>query len=290
MRVLPPPDPGYCTWENPKGQFILHQGVEKDMKTLELETMRCEVDGQLGRLRLNRPQALNAANWSWVQDLVTATNYLAQNAEIHVIIVSGEGRAFCSGLDTKELARGNLTIDWFATWEHGVTALANLNAITICAIQGYCLGGGLQVALACDLRIASSDAILSIPAVREGLVAALGPMRLTRLIGAGPAKQLCLLGHRFGPEEGLSLGLINEVVAPGKLEERALAMAQELLAIPFTALMHTKRQIDSAMDFDEKTLMTKFVAAQEDCLRSQEHKQVMAAYLEELAKRGKIKS
>ncbi len=257
------------------------------METLELETMRCEVDGHLARVRLNRPQALNAANWAWVQDLVTATNYLAQSTETHVIIVSGEGRAFCSGLDTKELAQGNLTGEWFATWEHGVTALARLNAITICAIHGYCLGGGLQVALACDLRIATSDAILSIPAVREGLVAALGPMRLARLIGAGPAKQLCLLGRRFTPEEGLALGLINEVVAPDKLEEHALAMAQELLAIPFTALLHTKRQIDAAFDFDETTVMTKMVAAEEDCLRSPEHKEVMAAYLETLAQRKK---
>jgi enoyl-CoA hydratase/carnithine racemase len=265
----------------------LHQGVEKDMETLELETMRCEVDGALGRLRLNRPQALNAANWAWVQDLVTATNYLAQRTEMRVVIVSGEGRAFCSGLDTKELAKGNLTVDWFATWEHGVTALARLDAITICAIQGYCLGGGLQVALACDLRIASTDAILSIPAVREGLVAALGPMRLARLIGAGPAKQLSLLGRRFTPEEGLALGVINEVVAPDKLEEHALATAQELLTIPFTALLHTKQQIDSAFDFDETTLMTKFIAAQEDCLRSPEHKQVMADYREQLAHRGK---
>jgi len=257
------------------------------METLELETMSCEVDGALGRLSLNRPQALNAANWAWVQDLVTATNYLAQNTETHVIIVSGEGRAFCSGLDTKELAHGNLTGEWFATWEHGVTALARLNAITICAIHGYCLGGGLQVALACDLRIASTDAILSIPAVHEGLVAALGPMRLARLIGAGLSKQLCLLGRRFTPEEGLTLGVINEVVAPDKLEEHALAIAQELLAIPFTALLHTKQQIDAAFDFDEPTHMTKLVAAEEDCLRSPEHKQAMAAYLEELARRGK---
>src|SRR5437588_7005430 len=167
---------------------IMHKG-DHVMQTLELETMRCEVDGQLGRLRLNRPQALNAANWAWVQDLVTATNFLAQFAEIHVIIVSGEGRAFCSGLDTKELARGNLTIDWFATWERGVIALANLKAISIASIHGYCLGGGLQVALACDLRIAAINAVLSIPAFREGVVAALGPIRLARLIGAGPAKQ-----------------------------------------------------------------------------------------------------
>jgi enoyl-CoA hydratase len=257
------------------------------METLELETWRCEIDGHLARLRINRPAALNAANWAWVQDLVTATGYLAKSAETHVIIVSGEGRAFCSGLDTKELARGNLTPEWFATWEHGVTALARLDAITICAIHGYCLGGGLQVALACDLRIAATNAVLSIPAVREGVVAALGPMRLARLIGAGPAKRLCLLGHRFTPEEGLALGLIDEVVTPDKLEEQALAMAQELLAIPFTALKHTKRQINEAFDFDETTLMTKFIAAQEDCLRSPEHKEVMAAYRETQAQRKK---
>jgi enoyl-CoA hydratase/carnithine racemase len=218
------------------------------MTTLELETMRCEFSGPLARLRLNRPQALNAANWAWVQDLVTATNHLALNPDIHVVIVSGEGRAFCSGLDTKELAQGNLTGEWFATWERGVIALANLNAITIAAIHGYCLGGGLQVALACDLRIATSDAVLSIPAVREGVVAALGPMRLARLIGASATKQLCLLGHRFTPQTGLELSLIHEIVAPTDLEERVQALAQELLSIPFTALLHTKRQIDRAFD------------------------------------------
>src|SRR6266581_3929208 len=126
------------------------------MATLELETMRCEVNGHLGRLHLNRPQVLNAANWAWVHDLITATSYLAQQHELHVLIVSGEGRAFCSGLDTKELAKGNLTIDWFETWERGVIALANLEAISIASIHGYCLGGGLQVALACDLRIAAT--------------------------------------------------------------------------------------------------------------------------------------
>ncbi|HJT58471.1 MAG TPA: enoyl-CoA hydratase/isomerase family protein [Ktedonobacteraceae bacterium] len=257
------------------------------METLELETWRCEVDGNLARLRMNRPEALNAANWAWVQDLVTATNYLTQSTETHVVIVSGEGRAFCSGLDTKELSKGNLTPEWFATWEHGVIALARLDAITVCAIQGYCLGGGLQVALACDLRIAATDAVLSIPAVREGVVAALGPMRLARLIGAGPAKRLCLLGRRFTPEEGLAMGLIDEAVPPDKLEGHALAIAQELLAIPFTALKQTKRQIDEAFDFDETTLMTKFITAQEDCLRSPEHQEVMAAYRETLAQRKK---
>src|SRR6266567_7923868 len=245
------------------------------MKALELETMRCEVDGPLARLRFNRPEALNAANWLWVQDLVTATNHLGQNSETHIVIVSGEGRAFCSGLDTKELAQGNLAIEWFETWERGVTALANLNAITIAAIHGYCLGGGLQVALACDLRIASTDAVLSIPAVREGVVAALGPMRLARLIGAGPAKQLCLLGHRFTAEEGLAMRLIDEIVDPDRLEERALALAHELLDIPFAALLHTKEQIDAAFEQDTAAHMTAFIAAQQDCLRSPEHAAVM---------------
>lgn len=257
------------------------------METLELETMRCEVNGHLARLRLNRPEALNAANWTWVQDLVTATHYLAQISETHVVIVSGEGTSFCSGLDTKELAKGNLTRDWFATWEKGVSTLATLDAITIAAIQGYCLGGGLQVALACDLRIATSDAILSIPAVREGLVAALGPMRLARIIGAGPAKQLCFLGRRFSASEGLDMGLLAEVCQPELLEQRALAMAEELLAIPFTAMKHTKRQIDRAFDQDFDTLLNDMVDAEEDCLNSPEHKAAMADYLEESARRNK---
>src|SRR5712691_13035865 len=206
------------------------------MSTLELETMRCELDGPLARLRLTRPQALNAANWTWVRNLVKATDYLAHSSETRVVIVSGECSAFCSGLDVKELAQGYLTREWFATWEQGVTALANLEAITIAAIQGYCLGGGLQVAVACDLLVASTDAVFSIPAVKEGVVAALGPMRLARLIGASRTKYLCLLGHRFNDHEGLSMGLIHEVVAHEDMEQRAVELADELLAIPFTAL------------------------------------------------------
>lgn len=248
------------------------------MNGLELETMRCELNGPLARLRLNRPEVHNAANWAWVNDLVTATEYLGQQSDVHVVIVSGEGKSFCSGLDVNELAQGNLTPDWFATWEQGVMGLQELDAITIAVIQGYCLGGGLQVALACDLRIAAADAVLSIPAVREGVIAALGPMRLARLIGAGPAKHLCLLGQRFTPAEGQALHLVGEVVPPDQLETRALAIAQELLEIPFTALKHTKIQIDSAFEVDAGTLMSEFIEAQEECLLSPEHQAVMVRY------------
>lgn len=260
------------------------------MPALELETMRCETEGPLGRLRLNRPEALNAANWAWVQDLVTATTYLSQQPSLHVVIVSGEGRAFCSGLDVKELATGHLTPDWFATWERGVLALANLPAVTLAAVQGYCLGGGLQVALACDLMVAASDAVMSIPAVREGVVAALGPMRLARQIGAAPAKRLCLLGHRFGAEEGQRLGLVAEVVPPERLEARALAIAGELLEIPFPALLHTKRQIDRSFDLTPADLLTEMVAAQEECLVSPEHAAVMARYREEQAAKQRARA
>ena len=218
-----------------------------------------------------------------------AVDYVAQHAELRVLVVSGEGRAFCSGLDVKELARGNLTVEWFAAWEHAVTMLANLPAITLAAIQGYCLGGGLQVAIACDLLVAASNAIFSIPAVKEGVVADLGPMRLARLIGAARAKYLCLLGRRFSAQEGLSMGLLHEVVAPADLEQRALDLAQELLAIPFTALRHTKYQIDHACEQDIATLMATMVAAQEECLRSAEHAEVMEAYREAQRRRAQGK-
>lgn len=259
------------------------------MTGLTLETMLCEIDGPLARLRLNRPEALNAANWAWVNNLVTATEYLAQQSDVHVVIVNGEGTSFCSGLDVKELATGNLSPDWFATWERGVIGLEELDAITIASIQGYCLGGGLQVALACDLRIAATNAVLSIPAVREGVIAALGPMRLARLIGAGPAKQLSLLGHRFTPEEGQALHLIGEIVPVEQLETRTLALAHELLEIPFAALKHTKRQIDAAFELDTGTLMAEFIDAQEECLLSSEHQAVMVEYRTRQAERQRQK-
>src|SRR5713101_1531360 len=221
------------------------------MPTLELETMRCTLDGPMARLHLNRPEALNAANWAWVQDLIKATAYLAQSTETHVVIISGEGRAFCSGLDVKELA------------------------------QGYCLGGGLQAAIACDLLVASTDAVFSIPAIKEGIVACLGPMRLARLVGAARAKYLCLLGRRFTASEGLAMGLIHEIVEPAELEQHVQALAQELLAIPYTALRHTKSQIDRAFERDLATLMDEMVVAEEECLRSPEHAAVMAAYRRE---------
>ncbi len=258
------------------------------MIRLELETMLCEVDGPLARLRLNRPEVLNAANWPWVRDLVSVTEHLAQSSTVRVVILSGEGRAFCSGLDVKELAQGHLSLEWFVTWERGVTALARLPAITIASVHGYCLGGGLQIVLACDLVVASSDAVFSIPAVREGVVAALGPMRLTRLVGASRARFLCLLGRRFSAEEGKAWGLLHEVVAPEEREERTLALAQELLSIPFTALLHTKRQIDLAFERDTDFLLEQLAAAQADCLASPEHAAAMAQYrLEEARKQAR---
>jgi enoyl-CoA hydratase/carnithine racemase len=259
------------------------------MPTLELETMRCEVEGPLARLQLNRPQALNAANWTWVEDLVKATDYLKRSSETRVVIVGGEGRAFCSGLDVKELSQGSLTVKWFDVWEQGVTALAQLDAITIAAVQGYCLGGGLQLAIACDLIVSSTDAIYSIPAVREGVVADLGPMRLARMIGMSRAKYLCLLGHRFSPQEALSLGVVHEIVPLEELSARAEEIALELLSIPFTALKHTKRQINDSFDLDIPALTEQLIAAQVDCLASPEHRAVMVEYRETQAQRRKQK-
>lgn len=259
------------------------------MALFELETMYCELEGPLAHLRLNRPAVHNAANWAWVNDLVTVTEYLARQSEIHVVIVSGKGKSFCSGLDVKELAQGNLSPDWFTTWERGVIQLEKLDAITIAAIQGYCLGGGLQVALACDLRISATNAVFSIPAVREGVIAALGPMRLARLIGAGPAKQLCLLGRRFTPEEGLALSLISEVVRPEQLEARALTLAYELLEIPFPALKHTKRQINAAFETDTDHALKTFDIAQQECLVSADHQAVMTRYRAEHEERQRQK-
>src|SRR5260370_38683158 len=113
-------------------------------------------------------------------------------------------------------------------------------------------------------------------------------MGLGRIIGGGVGKQLCFFGHQFTGEEGVALRIINEACIPDRLEERTLAMAEELLAIPFTALKHTKRQIDRAFEQDTATLLAGFLDAVQDWLRSPEPKALMAAYAQGWGATGQV--
>jgi len=235
-------------------------------------------DGRLARITLNRPEVLNAENMPFLKDLTEAVHALRDDREARVAIVTGAGRAFSAGVDLKALSTGSLDPDFFTNIEYLWDILENCDKAVICGIHGYCLGGGLQIALACDLRVAAGDAVLGLPAVKECLIPGLGSYRLPRLIGMGRARELLLLGEPIDARRALEIGLVTSVVPRDQLEGACLALAERLLAVPHTSLSHIKRLSNLAFQTDFTRFMQAFVPAMHACLSSPEHQAAMAAF------------
>src|SRR5690242_9444663 len=151
------------------------------------ERMLLEDNGALVRITLNRPDRLNAMDLAWIEDLNEIVDQLETNSDVAVVVIRGAGRAFCAGLDLDMLEASSMPPGFYEGQERAFRKLEMLDAITIAAIHGYCLGGGVQLAVACDLRVCSSDAQLGLPAISEGLLPGLAPFRLPRVVGLGAA-------------------------------------------------------------------------------------------------------
>ncbi|MBI3084390.1 MAG: enoyl-CoA hydratase/isomerase family protein [candidate division NC10 bacterium] len=244
-------------------------------------------EGPIARITLNRPEVLNAEDMTFLADLTEAVHTLRDDRKVRVAILTGTGRAFCAGVDLKALSSGRLDPVFFTDIESLWDILENCDKAVLCGIHGYCLGGGLQIALACDLRIAADDAILGLPAVKECLIPGLGTYRLPRLIGMGRARELLLLGDTVGARRALEIGLVNAVVPRAELEASCLAMAERFLAVPHTSLIHIKRLSNLAFQTDFTQFMQAFIPAQQACLTSPEHEAAMAAFRAEQAAKGK---
>jgi enoyl-CoA hydratase len=187
------------------------------------ETILFERAGAVAELRLNRPAKLNANNRQMAADIVAALDALG---DARVLIVSGEGRAFSAGADLYERQADPGLPTMLAAYD----ALAAVPTPVIAAIEGYCLGGGLELALCCDLRVAAETAQLGTPEVLRGLLpGGGGTQRLPRLIGPARAKELMLTGRLIDASTAERWGLVNETVPHGRALERARGLADELL-------------------------------------------------------------
>jgi enoyl-CoA hydratase/carnithine racemase len=171
------------------------------------------------------------------------------------LVLTGEGRAFSSGLDTSLFASGidggsPLTLD-IAALQSCFTAYEEVRVPTVAAIKGVAFGGGIQLACACDLRVAAEDAELAVYEIRWGIIPDLGgTQRLPRLIGLGRAKELVMTGRKIGAHEALAWGLVNRVVPPERVLDEALGWGRELAAGPPLALSAAKRLATSAFDVE----------------------------------------
>ncbi len=200
-----------------------------ELEVPEFEHLTYQVEDHIGVVTIRRPQALNALNQDVLMELAAVSEVITQDPQVRVAIFTGEGRAFVAGADITQIAGLE---DVFAAREFAILGQSVFNEIaalplpTIAALNGFALGGGLELALACDLRVASRKAKLGLPEVGLGLIPGFGgTQRLPRLIGRGRALDLIFTGRHVPAEEALSLGLVNRV------GEDALGTAKELAAV-----------------------------------------------------------
>ena len=229
-----------------------------------------EVDGPLAQITLNRPERLNAMNMAWIDGLNRAVDAVAAEPEVRVILVRGAGRAFCAGMDLDMLGGQGMPPGFYEGQERAFRGLELLDKIVVVALHGHCLGGGLQLAIACDIRVASSDCRLGLPAVLEGLFPGMAPFRLPRLIGLGPARRLILSGEPIGPEEALRLGLVDYVVPAERFEAGLDEVLQTYLTAPRAASIGSKRLLARAFDAPFETVYDESLPLLRDCLASPE--------------------
>jgi len=185
---------------------------------VQLETMYSSLDDHVATIVLNRPHVLNCANEQWARDLNTLVDDLAKNDRVRVVVVRGAGRAFCSGIDLTALSQGETGMTFFRNWEMALRKLEALDPIVVAAIHSHCIGGGLQVALACDLRVARDDARFGITAVREGIIPGIGMWRVARHAGVGRAKRLAIAADIVGADVALDWGLVEWVADAGSFD------------------------------------------------------------------------
>jgi enoyl-CoA hydratase len=239
-------------------------------------TIRLDVQGPLARMTFDRPEVLNAGNARFAADLSDVVREISVLDDVRVIVMSGAGRAFQTGVDLKALAAGELTLPDLVRWEDAMTALERMDKLVIAAINGHCIGGGLQLALVCDYRLAVEDALLSLPAVKECLIPSMALYRLPRLIGLGRAKELILLGEPITAREGERIGLVNRAVPAADFPKALDETIERFLALPPVSVTASKHLSTRAFELDFETFRREMNTALAGCFASDEHQRAMA--------------
>jgi enoyl-CoA hydratase/carnithine racemase len=229
---------------------------------------------------LTRPSVLNALNTELAAALVDAVERAADDAATYVVVVRGAGRAFCSGMDRTALAAGDIGEPFYRFWIRALNRLEDMAKVSIAVLHGYCIGGGLQLAIACDLRLATTDAVVGLGASRHGIIPDGSVLRLARLIGLARAKELSLLNDEITAETAHAIGLVTRVSAPGDLDGALGAMLERLRHQAPTANGHIKRLLHQSFHADPRGLIEDVLLAQDDCMRSWETEEANRAWNE----------
>ncbi|MEN8158616.1 MAG: enoyl-CoA hydratase/isomerase family protein [Myxococcota bacterium] len=215
------------------------------------ETLLATVDGAVGQLTLNQPAKLNPLSTTVLTELTAAARWFDDQSEVKVVVVRGAGRAFSAGADLSTFSgpQAGSPREAADRGREMAEALEAMRALSIAAIQGWCVGGGLVLAAACDLRVAAEDARFSIPEVDLGIPLAWGGIpRLVREIGPALTKELVLTCRPFDAREAMAAGFLNRLVPEDELEANVQELAQLLASKASHALFSTKRHVNAVTE------------------------------------------
>lgn len=247
----------------------------------EDRTIRWDVDDQgIATLSLHRPEVRNAINLEMVEELHQALDTLGRDPRVRALILRGEGgKVFAAGADIRELRERKAADAWLQINARLFQAVEDFPQPTIAAVEGFALGGGCEIALACDLRVASETARLGFPEVTLGIFpAAGGTHRLPRLVGLGKAKELVFTGRILSGEEAGRIGLVEVVVPAGEADARARQLAEEIAANGPLALRMAKLAFNAIARGDSPEPIEKL--AQSILFESEDKYDRMTAFLE----------
>jgi enoyl-CoA hydratase len=219
---------------------------------MTFENILFEKKNAIAYVTVNRPKVLNALNMATMEELRTAFHKIKNDAGVRVVIMTGSGeKAFIAGADIGELSKNDAVSakEYTHRGQSVLNLIENLGKPVIACINGFTLGGGCEIAMACTMRLASENAKLGQPEVKLGIIPGYGgTQRLPRLVGKGIAMQLLLTGEMISAQEAHRIGLVNEVVSAAELIPRAEAISQKIIANGPLAVQYTMEAVNKGME------------------------------------------
>lgn len=217
------------------------------------KTIKVEMTDDIAIVKFNRPKALNAMNTEMAGEIADLFDRLETDEKVRGIILTGEGRAFMAGADISEMkdwdAAGGREFARFSNY--ALSKVADISKPVIGAVNGYALGGGMELSLCCDWRYAGESAVLGAPEVTLGIIpSGGGTQRLARLIGSGRAKELIFTGRKIKADEAERIGLVNRVIPDAALMKEAIRSMRSALSNSSITLKYAKETIDTGLDMD----------------------------------------
>lgn len=251
-----------------------------------LENVKVGVQDGIALVTMNRPKALNALSSATLGELDAVFACLEAERDVFGVIITGEGKAFVAGADISQMQPYQSEEGRnYAGFAQGVfNRIESLEKPVIAAVNGYALGGGCELSMSCDIRIASEKAIFGQPEAKLGVIPCFGgTQRLPRLIGTGRAKELIYTGRQVKAEEALAMGLVNKVVPHEALLDEAMAMMRQILSMAPLAVRYAKVAVNRGIEVDLRTALELEKDICAITFGSQDKQEGMNAFLEKRA-------